>query len=206
MKNITLSLFVLLSTLNAFSQKNSFGILLGTNAYDVQISNVGNSGTYSKFNVGGFFEHQINNQFGAKSYLLYSSTNNGDYDFYGSSGGNNQRITNIMSQTIQLHLLAKYSLNKEYKKGFYALSGLRVTNLLKSKSDQNDNLDDTFFKKTNYGLLLGFGLNFAKHYSIELVGDRNISNPLRSDNFKGRNLGAYFNFVIDIESIINNNS
>lgn len=199
MKKITFILCLLFSTINTFSQKNSYGLLLGANAYDVQISNVGNSGSYSKYNIGGFFEHQMSNHFGAKSYLLYTNTDNGDYTFYSNPDFN---FKNTESKTLQIHLLLKYDISKEYNKGFYTLGGLRVTNLLDVQSDQYSNLDDEFFKKTNYGILLGVGVNFAKHYSLELVGDRSISNPNRSDQYKAKTLGAYFNFLINIESFL----
>lgn len=172
---------------------------LGTNAYDIQISNVGNSGSYSKYNIGGFFEHQMTNHLGAKSYLLYTNTDNGDYIFYSNPDFN---FKNTESKTLQLHLLMKYDVSKEYNKVFYVMGGLRTTSLLDVTSDEFTNLDDEFFKKTNYGVLLGFGVNFAKHYSLELVGDRNITNPNNSDNYKAKTLGVYFNFLINIESIL----
>ncbi len=199
MKKITFILFLLLNTINSFSQKNSYGLLLGTNAYDIQISKVEKSGAYSKYNIGAFFEHQINNHIGTKSYLIYNKTFEGDYRFYSNESPN---LFNVESKTLQLHLLLKYDINNQYNKGFYTLGGLRVTNLLNSESDQYNNLDDTFFKKTNFGILLGFGVNFAKHYSLELVGDRNISNPNRSEKYKAQNLGAYFNFLINLESLL----
>ncbi|WP_417941544.1 outer membrane beta-barrel protein [Flavobacterium sp. RS13.1] len=124
---------------------------LGTNAYDIQISNVGNSGSYSKYNIGGFFEHQMTNHLGAKSYLLYTNTDNGDYIFYSNPDFN---FKNTESKTLQLHLLMKYDVSKEYNKGFYVMGGLRTTSLLDVTSDEFTNLDDEFFKKTNYGVLL----------------------------------------------------
>jgi len=144
----------------------------------------------------------MSNHLGAKSYLLYTNTDNGDYTFYSNPDVN---FKNTESKTLQLHLLLKYDVSKKYDKGFYTLGGLRVTNLLDVQSDQYSNLDDEFFKKTNYGILLGVGVNFAKHYSLELVGDRSISNPNRSDKYKAKTLGAYFNFLINIESFLQNN-
>lgn len=198
-KNIIVLLLLIAS--NCFSQEYKYGVLVGSNFYDIQAKNLLVGAAGSKFNIGGFLERRLNNRLGLKSYLFYGKVSESRYDV-NSGNGYVLLFEDLKLKTVQLHLLTKIDVKNDYNKGFYFLGGVRMTNVLDVESSINQNLADDFFKKSNFGALLGFGVSFAKHFSFEIVGDRNITGVYTSNKYKTKNIGAYGNLIINIESIL----
>lgn len=200
MKKITF-LILLFSGLNngAVAQELSYGALLGYNAYDIEINGPisavnGDSG----INIGGFVDYQLNSSFGVRGSLIYSSFHENTYSIKeGYSSFPYFDEANL--KTLQVHALLRYDVNREYNKGFYLTGGFRMTNVLSAKIDGVK--DDTFYKKANFGVMLGFGVNFAKHFGIELIPEVNLTNTLDSTDNKARNYGFYTNLTVNLESI-----
>ncbi|WP_339887002.1 porin family protein [uncultured Flavobacterium sp.] len=202
MKKIILLTFLLFGLNNTNAQDLSYGALLGFNAYDVQIDGPisANSG-FSGLNFGGFLEYQLNNNFGVKGNLLYSSVVEDNFITGSTSTFDGKLIDELKVNSLQIHGLLKYDVNSEYNKGFYLIGGFRMTNVLSAKADGEET--EGFYKKSNFGAMLGFGVNFAHHFGLELLPEINLTNTLDSETNKTRNFGGYINFTINLESIIN---
>lgn len=202
MKKIIILTFLVLGLNNTNAQKLSYGALLGFNAYDVEIDGPisANSG-FSGLNFGGFIEYQLKSNFAVKGNLLYSNVVEDNFITGSTNTFDGRLIDKLKVNTLQIHGLLKYDVNSEYNKGFYLIGGLRMTNVLSAKAD-GEKIED-FYKKSNFGAMFGFGFNFAKHFGLELVPEINLTNTLDSETNKTRNFGAYLNFTINIESIIN---
>ncbi len=104
-------------------------------------------------------------------------------------------------KTLQPHALTKFDINKDYNKGFYLAGGLRNTFVLNAKSNAVDVKD--FYKSSNFGAMLGFGVAFSKVTSIELLFEKNITNTLNVENNLTQNYGFYANLLINLEPSIN---
>ena len=184
------------------AQNLSYGAILGFNAYDVEIDGPmnGDGGT-SSLNFGGFLDYQLNKSFGVRGNLIYSNVEEDEY--YVLNG--NQLVGYLFNESkiksLQIQTLLRYDVNKEYNKGFYFIGGFRMTNILSAKFDGKEN--DDFYKKVNFGGMFGFGVNFAKHFGIELIPEVNLTNTIDSENNKAKNYGGYINLTVNIESIIN---
>ena len=202
MKKIILFTFLVFGLNNTNAQELSYGALLGFNAYDIDIEGPLNAGAgYSGLNLGGFVEYQLNSSFGIKGNLLFNSVKEDNFYIV-----NNRTVTayladEIKVNSLQVHGLLKYDVNREYNKGFYVLGGFRMTNILSAKAD-GEKIED-FYNKSNFGAMLGFGVNFAQHFGFEFIPEVNISNTLDSESNKAKNFGGYINFTINLESIIN---
>lgn len=202
MKRYIFTIVFILSFKMNYSQNLSYGPLLGLNVYNIEVEGpIGATGGLSKFNFGGYIDYKLSNHFGVKSNLIYSKAIEKDYYVGNGSLGANYFIENAEVQTLQLQGLLKYDVRNDYSKGFYFVSGLRVSHLLKAE-ENSENIDD-FYKKNNFGLLLGFGVNFAKHIGIEILPEYYISDTIESKENKSKNYGVYANLLINLESIIN---
>ena len=202
MKKITLIIMFFMLFNYSKAQNLSYGTILGFNAYDIEIDGPINAGAgYSSLNFGGFLDYQLNNSFGVRGNLMYNSVKEDNY--YALNG--NQVVWYLFDESeiksLQIHTLLRYDVNKEYNKGFYLIGGFRMTNILNAKFDGQEN--DNFYKKVNFGGMLGFGVNFAKHFGIELIPEVNLTNTIDSENNKSKNFGAYLNLTVNLESIIN---
>ena len=196
-KKITI-LVTILFTLNGLSQSFSYGPMIGYSAYDLEIDGpLQGDGAFSGLNFGAFGEYQINKSFGAKANLLYSRMNETSYSISGE-----KIFQDVSLTTLQLHGLLKFDVNSEYNKGFYFIGGLRMTNILNIQEDNSVNDPEEFYKKTVVGAMLGFGVNFLKHYSLEVIPERNLSNTIDFNNDKARNYGIYLNFNVNLGSIL----
>ncbi|UGS22064.1 outer membrane beta-barrel protein [Flavobacterium cyclinae] len=202
MKKITL--IIIFSFFFNFSnaQNFSYGTILGFNAYDVEINGPINAGAgYSNVNFGGFIDYSLSNSFGIRGNLIYNSVKEDNYYLINGNQVVGYLFKESEIKSLQLHTLLKFDVNKEYNKGFYLIGGFRMTNILNAKFDGQEN--DNFYKKINFGGIFGFGVNFAKHFGIELLPEVNLTNTIDSENNKSKNFGAYLNLTVNLESIIN---
>lgn len=198
MKRIVLLSFLTLSTFLINAQEFSYGVVTGTSIYNNKIEGPLSTGAGFGVHFGGYAEYQINDKFGVKSNLIYSLDRIDTYRSDNFSGTFDARTSSF-----QLHTLVKYDVNSEYNKGFYLLAGPRASFILNVKDEDGDKLEN-FYKSSNFGIQFGFGVNFATHYGLEIVGDYGLSNFLDSDSNDGHNEGVYINFTINLESIFKN--
>lgn len=200
MKKIILFLLVIGGSTKVMAQELGYGVLLGFNAYDVEIDGpISASSGDSGMNIGGFADYQLNSSFGVRGNLMYTSVEESHYTI--EEGGSVYYTFSAFNlKTLQLHALARYDVNKEYNKGFYITGGLRMTNILSAKGD-GEQIND-FYKKVNLGAMLGFGVNFAKHFGIEFIPEVNVTNTLDSKENKARNYGFYANLTVNVESLL----
>ena len=204
MKKIIIGLLFLVSY-SGVSQNLRYGAVIGANFYDLEFKGplTANSGG-SYFNFGGFVDYKLNTRFGVKANLIYTNTEENGYTYYSYNQQNPLTFSNAKLKTLQLHPLFKFDVRKDYNKGFYFVGGFRTTYVLDAKSDKNEDLD-YFYKKVNFGGLLGFGTTFLKNFSVELVGDFDISNTVTMENNKSQNFGGYFNLLYNLEPLFNKN-
>ena len=200
MKKSILSIFFLGLLNSVTGQELDYGVILGFNAYDVEIHGplIASSGT-SGVNIGGFADYQLNSSFGLRGNLLYTSVEETSYGII-ENLTLNDLYKSVNYKTIQFHTLVRYDVNKDYNKGFYLTGGVRMNHVLSAKGD-DENLPG-FYKKINLGAMLGFGVNFAKHFGIELLPEVNLTNTLDSNENRSRNYGCYANLTINLESIL----
>lgn len=183
------------------AQNLSYGAVLGFNAYDIEIDGPLNAGAgYSGLNFGGFIDYQLNSSFGLRGNLIYTSVKEDNYYAINGNQGTFTLFDESEIKSIQLHTLLRYDVNKEYNKGFYLIGGFRMTNILNAKLDGQEN--DDFYKKMNFGGMIGFGVNFAKHFGFEFIPEINLTNTLDSEINKSKNIGGYVNLTVNLESIL----
>lgn len=190
-------IFLFISFLS-YSQNLSYGVLLGGSLYDIEIKGDITAGTaYSNLNYGAFAEYNFNESIGVRLNLLFNTAREKGYSF-SYNDASYSLFSEAELSTFQVHGLVKYDVNKAYRKGFYVIGGLRFTSI--SEIDSEVDLDD-FYEKNNFGVLLGFGTTFLKHFSIEFLADYNITDTIDVEDNKASNLGAYANLLIHLESI-----
>jgi hypothetical protein len=204
MKKIIVGLLFLVSC-SVTSQNLRYGFVTGANFYDIEIKGalIANSGG-SYFNFGGFVDYKLNDRFGVKANLIYTNTEENGYFKIINNQFTPLTFSDAKLKTLQLHPVFKFDVRNDYSKGFHFLGGFRTTYVLDAKSDKNQELDD-FYHKVNFGGLMGFGTTFLKNFSIELVGDFDITNTVTMNNSKTKNTGAYFNLLYNLEPLFNKN-
>ncbi|WP_339890027.1 porin family protein [uncultured Flavobacterium sp.] len=201
MKKIKLSIIFLMIFSYSKGQNLSYGPILGFNAYDISIGGPINDGAgYSGLNFGGFLEHQFNSSFGVRGNIIYNNIKEGKHYVVTGNQITSYLFDKAEIQSLQIQTLLKYDVNKDYNKGFYIIGGFRMSNILNVKLDGQKNED--FYKRESFGAMLGFGVNFAKHFGLELIPEINLTNPINSKINKSRNIGGYLNLTLNLESII----
>jgi len=201
-----LSILALLLCFVSKAQNFKYGIYLGGNAYDIEIGGpLYASGGYSSLNIGVFGDYQLNNRFGVKANLFFNKTTEGDYGYISNGIGYSNLYGDVKYNAIQLQGLLKFDVRKSYDKGFYLLTGLRLNSINNVSMDKNKEFEDELFKKTNFGVLFGFGTSITKYVNFEILGDRNLGNPYKNSNDKVSNYGIYANLNINISEIIKKN-
>jgi hypothetical protein len=201
MKKIILfvTLFVGINYTNA--QNLNYGVLVGINAYGIETnSNLTNASGFDGKNIGGFVDYQLNTHFGIRGNLVYNWVKENSYRLRTDKAPiiiSNESVI----KSVQFHALLKYDVNKVYNKGFYLIGGFRMTNIIDAKIDNQE--DNNFYKRTNFAAMLGFGVNFAKHFGLELIPEINLTNTINFDEYKTKNSGAYLNFTVNLATIIN---
>lgn len=196
--------FSVLFSVSVFSQDLKYGVVVGANVYDIEMEGsllVGFGG--SPFNIGGFVDYKIKNHLGLKAHLIYNTTEEGRYDY--EDNGVRLLFESTKLKTVQLHTLLKYDVKEDYSKGFYLLGGFRMTGVLDAKSNENVDLGN-FYNKVNSGYMFGIGTTFLKKFSVELVGDRSLTNTVDFDNNKSKNWGAYANILFNLEPLFNHSN
>jgi outer membrane protein with beta-barrel domain len=198
-KLLFLSLF--LCGFSGFSQHMRYGALIGMNAYDIEVSGpfIAGSGI-SGLNVGGFIDYQFKNNLGLKLNMIFNQTKETDYGPL-VGGTFTTAFDEIKLTTLQFQPLLKIDVNKVYAKGFYLQGGFSLVNVLSAKADDGASAKP-FYKGSSISGMFGFGVTFLKHYSFELMGSYSLTNPLDSNESKAKNMGAYGNLLIDIESFL----
>ncbi|AWA29966.1 hypothetical protein HYN48_07670 [Flavobacterium magnum] len=194
-------LSALVCGLHGFSQKMRYGALLGMNAYDIEVSGpliAGNG--LSGLNFGGFIDYQFSSHCGLKVNMIFNKTTETDYGPL-ESGTYYEIFDEAKLTTLQLQPLIKFDVNKVYAKGFYLQGGLNMVNILRARADDGTSLKN-FYNRTAFSGMLGFGVTFLKHYSFELMGSYSLTNPIGFPESRARNMGAYTNLLIDIESFL----
>ena len=193
-------MIVLFTAFTASAQEFRYGVLGGTNAYDIEVDGplIASSGI-SKLNLGVFGDYQIDDRFGVKMNVIYTSTTEGDYGVL-SGATLYPMFEEAKLTTLQFHPMAKFDVNSDYNKGFHLLAGFRVTNILSAEID-NVNASG-FYKTTNFGALAGFGVTIVRTVTFEILADYSLGSHLSSPGSSSKNVGAYGNFLIDISSLI----
>lgn len=127
-KLLPISLFLFLFCFSSYSQNLSYGVILGGNAYDIEVKGDLAGGTAnSEVNYGVFGEYQINNRLGIRANLISNkTTERHSYDVR-EKIGSSRIFEKIVLKTLQVHTLAKYNLTNDYKKGMYLSGGFRLT-------------------------------------------------------------------------------
>jgi hypothetical protein len=204
MKKIIL-IFFLLSIFSGKAQNITYGVLVGGHIYDI-ITPKADEGFrgyigYTILNRGGlpgdigvFVDAKINESLGIKTNIFHSQS----YDEYADDDTPNNYINDYLISSIQIQPALKIDANKEYGKGFYFLTGLRLNYILQTTHDQSDNEIGGLYKKASYGIQGGFGFMFSRLIGFEIRGDVSISNMLDSSKRSARTNGAYGNFFVVI--------
>ncbi len=197
MKKLIVTTLLLFSLYKGIAQELSYGVITGWNFYDLEINGPFSGGAaISSLNYGGYAEYNLNNRIGVKFNLIYSNLTE-DYIYYVKRGLYDS-YDEVEMSALNFQPLLKFDVSKEYNKGFYLLAGLQFTNV-----SVKDNFYEAFYKKNYYSGLFGFGVNFLNHFGTEVIITRNLSNTLTSSANTAQNYGAYFNFTVNIESVIN---
>lgn len=202
MKNIALLFFLSVAPF-VKAQNVTYGVLVGGHIYDI-ITPKADKGFkaqqgYTIFNRGGlpgdigvFVDAKINESIGIKTNAFHSQS----YDEYADEELSDYDNGNYLVSSIQIQPALKIDADKKYGKGFYFLTGLRLSYILKTKSDYYDEEIDGLYKKSNYGIQGGFGFMFSRLLGFEVRGDLGISNILDSSKRSARTNGVYGNFFV----------
>jgi len=198
MKNILVIFCIIFGVLFSYSQKTSYGVSVSTYYYDIE-NNRGiiYDGYLAKvpFGIGAFFDYNFKNSLGVKTLLILNTAT----ESYQQIGSNEFRIK---QNNISLSSHLKLDTKGDYNNGFYIFTGPRLTFILSEKDVRENSPFDHIYKTTNFGIQLGFGLSFLKHYKFEVLGDYGLSNPL-SLGIDSQTAGIFGNILINIESILN---
>ncbi|MBL4623570.1 MAG: PorT family protein, partial [Flavobacteriales bacterium] len=104
-----------------------------------------------------YFEYIFNDKIGLRGSLLYGKKEDNYFQL--------ESFT-IDVSTLQFNPVIKYNFGQNYDKGLYLFTGPSATFILKTENDGDEITD--FYKKVNYGVQLGFGVNFLKYFAFEL--------------------------------------
>ena len=153
MKNIALLFFLSVAPF-VKAQNVTYGVLVGGHIYDI-ITPKADKGFkaqqgYTIFNRGGlpgdigvFVDAKINESIGIKTNAFHSQS----YDEYADEELSDYDNGNYLVSSIQIQPALKIDADKKYGKGFYFLTGLRLSYILKTKSDYYDEEIDGLYKK-----------------------------------------------------------
>ena len=198
-------ILILINAFSTFSQKTTYGLVLGINATDTE------NGPYSGhqrlifsndapgldgFNVGIYLDLPLNKKFGLKSYLTY---NNENETYYSNTFQEYDFEININS--VQFSSALKYHFKEDYNQGFYLLTGPRITHTLNTKNKRVPALND-IHKKYNFGLQFGFGFTLYEFIKTEFIADYGLSNIIELDNIEVKAYNLKLNLNFNIEHII----
>lgn len=190
MKKIILP-FLLLFTVYILSQEKNYGISTHLLIADSDLSDEISAGGSPGFRIGIYYDYQLNQSFGIRSTLGFSKIKDAFID-------NNS--PNVYRSNLDLLSFLKYDLNSEYDKGFYLLAGPRISYVISAINNDN-NLDD-IYKKTNFGLVFGFGFDISSFLEIEFTGDYGFTDITLSPNFETKTLGGNLSLFFNISGLL----
>ena len=201
MKKILLFTFILICTMNIYSQNLSYGFLIGANYHDGEVENSSNSvsdqlSEKPNIHIGGFVDYQFSKRLGIKLNTQYNRI----HEKYRFSLGGTSYISTFSLNSIQLIPHLKFDVETEYNKGFYFLTGPRISFII-AADDQSGNDVKDFYKSSNFGVQFGFGINIAKKFAVEVLGDYGFSDVTEAEPIEIRTAGIYINF--NVKSRIN---
>lgn len=200
MKNKILAICLLLSPFLIKAQNISYGVILGSSAYDNEIKGYLEAGAgYDVLHFGVYADYQISKKIGLKTNLTYGK--NKDTRYYISPPGSYTILDDVKYKKIELQPHIKYDFKNEYNKGFYILLGPRVSFVFNLEDESGDKIKD-FYKNTRFGGQLGFGTSISKYFAFEFIGDYGFSNFLKDNTNKGKTLGGQLNLILNLESLI----
>lgn len=203
MKKNILTICILLSSFLIKAQDISYGVILGSSAYDNEIKGYLEAGAgYDVLHFGMYADYQINEKTGLKVNLTFGK--NKDTRYYLSEPGSYIILDDIRYRKIEFQPHVKYDFKNQYNQGFYMLAGPRVSFVFNVENESGDKIED-FYKSTRFGGQLGFGTNISKYFNIEFIGDYGFSNFLKDKTYKGTTLGGHLNLIMNLESLINKN-
>lgn len=136
-------------------------------------------------------EYNFNEKIGLRGSLLYGNKEDNYYQY--------QLIT-LNVTTLQFNPVLKYVFGKNYDKGSYAFAGPRLTHILKTENNGTEITD--FYKKTNFGFQLGFGVNFLEYFAFEFGGFQGMPNFLESVDEKNYYIDVSASLIIKIDNLI----
>jgi len=183
------------------AQEFSYGITGGVNGYNIATKNGPLSSVndpYDNLNIGLFGGYQFSDRLGVKARLLYNSSN----EEYAISDNFVFSEFSFDVKTIQFLPHLKLDVNSEYGKGFYLVAGPRLSIVTNAENEAEEDVKD-FYNSSSLGVQLGFGVDFLKHFSIELFGDYGLNNILSDQtDTEANTAGAYILFSVDFDSFL----
>jgi len=202
MKKIFTLFAILISSITITAQEFNYGIALGSFYHDFENEGPLIPGTnYSIIDFGAFGEYQLNSNSGINAKLTYSTkVVDEGYDFRNEFVFTQGEEINFSALNFSAHY--KFDTNSEYGKGFYVLAGPRISFISNSKYKGGEKLED-LYEPIRIAGQAGFGVNFLKHFSVELLFDYGLTNPLDSEVNDVQTAGINFNFLINLETILN---
>lgn len=189
-------------SLTSMSQNIGFGILGGPNYYTTCVNNrdggLAYGGSSAKKNVqyhfGGFVDVNISDALGIIGNVIYQKR--------GLS-----LDPDVKFGYLDINPLLKFDVNHSYGTGFYLKGGLRYSLLLNAKTfEENIDVKDAF-KKSNFGIVGGFGVDVSNYLGVELLVDyspMNLFEDIECESITSRFIGGNFRVVFYIEKVLNN--
>lgn len=211
MKKIIFGIIFSFALVSAYGQEFSYGLLVGANAYDGDISggDLHGGDAYSAFgkdgfplNLGVFANYQLNQAMGVKANLFYKGNYRSVDYFSVSTQSEFSKIETYLS-SIQFQPLFVFDVNKEYGKGFYLMAGPGLDFKL-NENNLGEEMEyvDEVYTNVNLDALFGFGFTFSQVFSMEFIGNYGLTNQLDSDLYETTTAGCYVNLLVNLDTLI----
>jgi Outer membrane protein beta-barrel domain len=172
MKNIFLTIALVLITITSKAQEFSYGVLLGANIFEstgdgernVFVSSSGNSifvvsGANFILNYGGYVEYNFNQNLGVK---IESNFNRKAVKYFNST-------QEFKMSFFEIAPSLKFDFGQEYRKGFYMLLGPKFSTMTSATYEGEDVISS--FNKSRTSLQLGFGTRIKRIVDFETKFD-----------------------------------
>ena len=144
MKKKFLIVFIAFYSYALQSQNSSYGLIFSTSYYQIENDNrIIKNGVVATppIGIGFYFDFNIKKKIGVKTSLIFNSAT----ESYSTTGDQFRK----RQKNISLIPHFKYSLNNNYKKGIYLISGPRISIILDEKDIRNNAPDGNLYKKAN---------------------------------------------------------
>jgi len=190
MKNKILFLLVL-NTSVLTAQELRFGILGGIGYYDApsfESSTTSNEkSTFGPY-IGAYVDYKFEERFGSVFLLALNKKKVAFEEL-------------VTLSYIDLGLLLKMDIDKQYGKGFYLVGGPKVS-LLGSAERRDLEIKDTF-NGTQFGFLLGAGTNINHFLDVEVLVDADLRNVLNTNTQNIKLVGAVVTVKLELNAMLN---